>query len=649
MAIENLIPLPPFKRWTLENFPFIEEDFDAITNYQLYCKIVEYLKQIADNQNNLDEAMNYVLNYFNNLDVQTEIDKKLDEMAEDGTLEELISAYLTLKSMLCYDTIDELKEATNLVDGSFARTLGYNSINDGGGAIYKITDTASLTDIQVELDNGLYATLIIDNSIKCYDTVNDMKNAVNLVEGNYVKTMGYYEVNDGGGANYKITTTASNDDYQEQIDDNLYATLILDNEINPKQFGCYCDGTHEDNTKFTICMNQAIAKNLPIHIIGTLTLSSAYQLTTANTCLTIYGNGCGGSFSPEYVQGKVSNILLKGSTRFISGVDYTNSTGNYAKLSINMQGLNFYTEEAGEKYIFENIYLNGSIIKNNTSHYIGLIKGTLAVTSVVDSNKFVGLTCFMNRGSVGARELMSDCVICNNYISGLNAGYCFKNLVCGNVRLTNNFIDYFKTIFESANMGGTLLSEGNIYDGYCFIIEGSSSLAQGQMTFLNDRFFTNSKARCIELGQITNEAIKCSFKIDVLNYNIEVINPKIRYQSAEVVCDESFIYGALYSPNGNLKISLINPTYTSNDGSAVANVRLNVNNLINVKLTGSTAAQIFANSGIAYAPVRIDTLTEAPATQRDGSYILPPWYKYFNTTDNKLYQFGPSGSFTEVS
>ena len=32
--------LPPFKGWVLENFPFIGADFDAMTNYQMMCKIV---------------------------------------------------------------------------------------------------------------------------------------------------------------------------------------------------------------------------------------------------------------------------------------------------------------------------------------------------------------------------------------------------------------------------------------------------------------------------------------------------------------------------------------------------------------------------------------------------------------------------------
>ena len=45
--------LTPFKWFILENFPFIEEDFDAITNYQLLCKVVEYLNKTIHKTNEL--------------------------------------------------------------------------------------------------------------------------------------------------------------------------------------------------------------------------------------------------------------------------------------------------------------------------------------------------------------------------------------------------------------------------------------------------------------------------------------------------------------------------------------------------------------------------------------------------------------------
>lgn len=93
--------LTSFKLCVLQNFPFIEADFDAVTNYQLLCKVVEYLNKLIDNNNTQNDNIkqleqnfimlyNYVKNYFDNLDVQEEINKKLDEMAADGSLSKLI-------------------------------------------------------------------------------------------------------------------------------------------------------------------------------------------------------------------------------------------------------------------------------------------------------------------------------------------------------------------------------------------------------------------------------------------------------------------------------------------------------------------------------------------------------------------------------
>jgi len=102
---KTYIKLTPFKGWVLENFPFIESDFDCITNYQLLCKIDEYLNNVISNQNQVqklgtelvnayNQLLNYVNNYFDNLDVQEEINNKLDAMAEDGSLTNLIKDYV---------------------------------------------------------------------------------------------------------------------------------------------------------------------------------------------------------------------------------------------------------------------------------------------------------------------------------------------------------------------------------------------------------------------------------------------------------------------------------------------------------------------------------------------------------------------------
>lgn len=77
----------PFKNFCVENFPYIEADFDAITNYELLCLVVEYLNRVIDSQN-------YLINWFNDLDVTDEIEKKLDEMIASGEFEEILKQIL---------------------------------------------------------------------------------------------------------------------------------------------------------------------------------------------------------------------------------------------------------------------------------------------------------------------------------------------------------------------------------------------------------------------------------------------------------------------------------------------------------------------------------------------------------------------------
>ena len=125
----NYKNLCPFKWFVLQNFPFIEADFDAITNWQLFCKlgeemnkIIEKVNQAGEQTENLTNAFielqNYVNDYFENLDVQEEINNKLDEMAESGELAEIIGQFLNSGCVLKFGTIDEFKDSELVVNGS---------------------------------------------------------------------------------------------------------------------------------------------------------------------------------------------------------------------------------------------------------------------------------------------------------------------------------------------------------------------------------------------------------------------------------------------------------------------------------------------------------------------------------------------------
>lgn len=205
--------LPPFKGWVLENFPFIEADFDAMTNYQMMCKIIEYLKNVQDNavktsinQEKLYEAFvklqDYVNTYFDNLDLRGILEDILDDMAKSGDLEKLIMTYLNTlleaQGMLTFDSIADLIKSTQVQKGNYVKVLGLLAKNDGGGGLYKIEETGESNNYySILLDNGLYAILI-----------NNTEN--NFYNLKYVKERHY-------DTDCYITTIPKNDEYNNII------------------------------------------------------------------------------------------------------------------------------------------------------------------------------------------------------------------------------------------------------------------------------------------------------------------------------------------------------------------------------------------------------------------------------------------------
>ena len=128
----------------------------------------------------------------------------------------------------------------------------------------------SLTDLIIVEDNdgtkiaevGEFRSLL-QQSIY-FNTVDDMKNAT-LHEGDVVRTLGYRDVNDGGGATYKIVyATTDLDDgmliHYLHTSDTLRAHLIHDGSLNVLQCGAFGDGVSDDYTFIT----KALEKGYPL-------------------------------------------------------------------------------------------------------------------------------------------------------------------------------------------------------------------------------------------------------------------------------------------------------------------------------------------------------------------------------------------------
>ena len=99
----NYKSLRPFRFWCQKVLPLVYDD--SLSYYELLCKTVDYLNKTMEDVETLhgdvtnlhtayEELQDYVNKYFSTLDVQEEINNKLDEMATSGELNNLIAPLL---------------------------------------------------------------------------------------------------------------------------------------------------------------------------------------------------------------------------------------------------------------------------------------------------------------------------------------------------------------------------------------------------------------------------------------------------------------------------------------------------------------------------------------------------------------------------
>ena len=199
-------PVPPFVTFVASAVPMVFDN--SMSYYEALCALWKWLQDDVINviNNNASvtneyidltneytakfiELKNYVDTYFDNLDVQEEINNKLDAMVEDGTLQEIITTYIQANVAWVFDTVADMKDSTNLINGSYAKTLGFYSLNDGGGATYYINNTGVADE---------HATIAIDT---------------------------------------------------------LLAHIVPDTIVTPEQYGAYGDDTNDDSTALQLAIN----------------------------------------------------------------------------------------------------------------------------------------------------------------------------------------------------------------------------------------------------------------------------------------------------------------------------------------------------------------------------------------------------------
>ena len=143
--------LPPWVETGLQPAFYDKESGTVLQQTaRMYAKVIELIKSQNKVLQDFTTLYNYVHDYFDNLDVQEEINNKLDAMTEDGTMAEIINQ----------EIFGELNEAINDIQTDITDNIK-PSIQ---------TNTDDITAIQTDIDENIKPD-IADNT----KNINDLK------------------------------------------------------------------------------------------------------------------------------------------------------------------------------------------------------------------------------------------------------------------------------------------------------------------------------------------------------------------------------------------------------------------------------------------------------------------------------------------
>lgn len=202
--------LKPFKAWFQKTLPLVYDD--SLTYQELLYKLIAKINEVVESQNqtneNFDELYalfvqlkDYVDNYFKNLDVQEEINNKLDEMAKDGTLDKIINEQIFGE---LNDRIDKLEKSGGVV----VSVKKWGAVGDG------VTDdtTAFITCFNEITENNI---LYIPHGIYVINGTHEFLLKCPIIGDNatFILANSYFRYNencsvDGITFNYSDKTTA---------------------------------------------------------------------------------------------------------------------------------------------------------------------------------------------------------------------------------------------------------------------------------------------------------------------------------------------------------------------------------------------------------------------------------------------------------
>ena len=468
--------IAPFKKLCMSIGAIPTSFQDSMDYYECMLWLIKYLENtIIPVVNNNGEAVaelqdlyitlkNYVENYFENLDVQDEINNKLDTMVEDGSLQEIISEYLNAVAIKFFNTVNDMKNDENLSSGNVIRTLGFYSISDGGSALYIIREPLQNEEPnEIEtfaLQNNLIAQIIMSENMNAKQfglSTSNFSSLLNYLLDNYLNIYvpyGEYTITQPINITKNFTKLTIDADISCQLDINFFNIT-----------GEYC----------TINLNGAIIGNSN-NFTGTVLNIGCNSKSVGHNIINI-----------NKVNGVQNGILFSPNNNY--GCHYNRISFNYIQA---INGIHFKAGDTSSPWINENTFYGGRLLGTT---------GVLFEKGAEQSDRYNG-NKFINIGF----ELLNcavDIDFCHyNFFDrcrmneSLQGSYWIK---CGTNAINNTFtlesaMKYDKIKDDSTGINNKNTYNVNIYD------DGGNWL--GNKFYSSEGYFIIPKDNCLQPNRL---------------------------------------------------------------------------------------------------------------------------------------------------
>ena len=489
--------------WFLDEFKKLTEEFKALNLH--FDSVQEEYKALEK----------YVRDYFKNLDVQNEINNKMDALISSGEFNNILAAYFK-NTIIVFNTVADMKNSKTLTKGSIIYVKGYFTPHDNGDGFYYIEQLDN-KKYQISLQNNLYGSL-------------------------YIKPIMYSTA-------FGINANTPNIDQTELINKALkYSKKIIFNKgtylITPyKNSGASNTDVHgiELNSFNDIDFNDSIIKCNPVPY-------KWYSLITIKNC----------------IGASIKNATLIGEYREHTGISSEYGFGVYVEKSATIDMKNIKsTNMLGDGFILwhdsKNITINNCIADGCQRQGISIIDGynvdivNCEIMNIAGTAPQYGIDIESELSAVPTNINIKNCYIHDTVGSSIGVIKKTKNVNISDCDIDNIHVSD-GAVANVNNITCHLLdcNNGDITLNNCIITNSTTNTYLNVLKALNTAFNCKLYSKNYELNNCTvNDIMVATTSLKCYNSTINTTDDGFQlFSDVDIVDIRNCIFNALYVCSG---------------------------------------------------------------------------------------------------